>query len=197
MLATAAALAEPFIAHAEDAGSINWDAIAQCESGGNWATNTGNGYYGGLQWTPGTWHANGGQGKPQNASREQQIAVAQTIMARQGPSGLHNWPVCGRHAYDGGARQVVPTVVSKPAAEPKHAMPQHIDPRPPSAVVRPDVLMGPELFPGGRTYTTSAGDTLASIADVQQVSGGWQQLASLNGITDPNLIYPGQTLALE
>ncbi|WP_175401518.1 transglycosylase family protein, partial [Mycobacterium malmoense] len=53
--------------------SVNWDAIAQCESGGNWSINTGNGFSGGLQFTPSTWHANGGSGSPQNASREEQI----------------------------------------------------------------------------------------------------------------------------
>lgn len=193
LLAVAAVVAEPLIARADDnASGINWDAIAQCESGGNWATNTGNGYYGGLQWTPGTWHANGGQGMPQNASREQQIAVAQTIMARQGPSGLHNWPVCGRHAYDSGARQVVPTV-SKPATEPKHAMPAPIMPRPPVTVMQPDILMGPALYPGVETRTVQAGDCLTSIAGDR-----WQQVAALNHITGPDyMIYPGQNLILE
>ena len=52
-----------------NADSVNWDAVAACESGGNWAINTGNGYYGGLQFTMGTWRANGGTGSPHNASR--------------------------------------------------------------------------------------------------------------------------------
>jgi len=71
-------------------GSV-WDRIAACESGGNWAINTGNGYYGGLQFTLGTWQANGGTGMPQDASREQQIAVAQHVQATQGWGA---WPVC-------------------------------------------------------------------------------------------------------
>jgi resuscitation-promoting factor RpfE len=70
-------------------GGVNWDAIAACESGGNWAIQTGNGYYGGLQFTMGTWHANGGQGNPAHASREEQIRVASKM-------SLSNWPVCGR-----------------------------------------------------------------------------------------------------
>jgi len=53
-------------------GGVDWDAVAACESGGNWGTATGNGYYGGLQFTMGTWHANGGSGSPQHASREEQ-----------------------------------------------------------------------------------------------------------------------------
>jgi len=71
-------------------GSV-WDRIAACESGGNWAINTGNGYYGGLQFTLGTWQANGGSGLPSDASREQQIAVAQRVQASQGWGA---WPVC-------------------------------------------------------------------------------------------------------
>ena len=72
---------------------VNWDAIAACESGGNWAINTGNGYYGGLQFTMGTWRANGGSGSPAGASREEQIRVAQNVLSHQ---GLGAWPVCGR-----------------------------------------------------------------------------------------------------
>lgn len=76
-------------AHAD----VNWDAIAQCESGGRWSINTGNGYHGGLQFTLGTWHANGGSGSPENAPRDEQIRVAQNVLRTQ---GLRAWPVCGR-----------------------------------------------------------------------------------------------------
>lgn len=77
-------------AHAD---SINWDAIAACESGGNWAINTGNGFYGGLQFTLGTWRANGGSGMPHHASRAEQIRVAENVLRSQ---GIGAWPVCGR-----------------------------------------------------------------------------------------------------
>lgn len=70
-------------------GGVNWDAIAQCESGGNWSINTGNGYYGGLQFSLATWRANGGVGMPNQASREEQIRIASGM-------SLSNWPVCGR-----------------------------------------------------------------------------------------------------
>ena len=72
---------------------VNWDAVAACESGGNWSTATGNGYYGGLQFTMGTWHANGGSGSPSQASREEQIRVAENVLRSQ---GIAAWPVCGR-----------------------------------------------------------------------------------------------------
>ncbi|WP_207547268.1 transglycosylase family protein, partial [Mycobacterium talmoniae] len=73
--------------------SVNWDAIAQCESGGNWGIATGNGYYGGLQFTPSTWRANGGSGSASSASREEQIRVAENVLRTQ---GIGAWPVCGR-----------------------------------------------------------------------------------------------------
>jgi uncharacterized protein YabE (DUF348 family) len=77
-------------------GSSVWDRIAACESGGNWADNTGNGYYGGLQFNLGTWHAYGGSGRPDQNSREAQIAVAERVRAAEG--GYSAWPVCGARA---------------------------------------------------------------------------------------------------
>jgi resuscitation-promoting factor RpfC len=75
-----------------NADSVNWDAIAQCESGGNWSTNTGNGAYGGLQFKQATWSANGGVGNPATASRAEQIRVAENVLQTQ---GLGAWPTCG------------------------------------------------------------------------------------------------------
>jgi resuscitation-promoting factor RpfC len=77
---------------ASAAPTPNWDAVAQCESGGNWHANTGNGEYGGLQFKPGTWSQYGGVGNPAAASREQQIAVANRVLDDQ---GLDAWPKCG------------------------------------------------------------------------------------------------------
>ncbi len=73
-------------------GSTVWDQLAQCEAGGNWATNTGNGYYGGLQFSLGTWQAYGGSGLPSNASRGTQIAIATKI--RDASGGYGAWPAC-------------------------------------------------------------------------------------------------------
>ena len=81
------------LAMAPAASATDWDAIAQCESGGNWSTDTGNGYKGGLQFLPSTWRANGGKGDPSNASREEQIAVAEKVKDSQ---GIGAWPVCGK-----------------------------------------------------------------------------------------------------
>ena len=76
-------------------GGVNWSAVAACESGGNWSTNTGNGFYGGLQFTEGTWLANGGgqyASSADVATPAQQIAVAERVLASQ---GIGAWPVCG------------------------------------------------------------------------------------------------------
>ena len=72
-------------------GGTVWDRLAQCESGGNWGISTGNGYYGGLQFLQSTWEANGGSGNPANASREEQIRVAETLRSK---AGFAPWPAC-------------------------------------------------------------------------------------------------------
>ena len=98
LVATAGALAlAPMTVSSANANadSVDWDAIAQCESGGNWSTNTGNGAYGGLQFKPATWAANGGVGSPASASREEQIRVAENVLQNQ---GLGAWPKCGSSA---------------------------------------------------------------------------------------------------
>ena len=74
-------------------GSSVWDRLAACESGGNWSINTGNGYYGGLQFNLGTWQAYGGTGLPSNNSRTTQIAVAERLRAARG-GGYGAWPGC-------------------------------------------------------------------------------------------------------
>ena len=83
---------------ASAAPGTNWDAIAQCESGGNWAINTGNGYYGGLQFSASTWRAYGGATYApyaHQATKAQQIAIARRTLNSQGPGA---WPVCSKRA---------------------------------------------------------------------------------------------------
>jgi hypothetical protein len=72
-------------------GNSVWDRLAQCESGGNWSINTGNGFYGGVQFTASTWRAMGGSGLPHQHSRETQIALAKKLQAR---AGWGQWPAC-------------------------------------------------------------------------------------------------------
>lgn len=75
-----------------ESGNTVWDRLAQCEAGGNWHINTGNGYYGGLQFNLGTWRANGGSGYPHQASREEQIRIATRV--RDASGGYGAWPGC-------------------------------------------------------------------------------------------------------
>lgn len=94
-----------------------WDTVARCESGGNWAINTGNGYHGGLQFSPSTWRSNGGgeyAPAAYMATKEQQIAVAERVLAGQGKGA---WPVCGRGLSGSTPRNVV----AEPAPAPLDA----------------------------------------------------------------------------
>ncbi|MCX8563691.1 transglycosylase family protein [Mycolicibacterium mucogenicum] len=102
------AISQLSLAISEANAEPNWDAIAQCESGGNWSANTGNGYYGGLQFSPGTWTANGGTGSPAAASRGEQIRVARNVMKTQ---GIGAWPVCGSAVGQAQAPNVCRTLV--------------------------------------------------------------------------------------
>ncbi|MFD8086872.1 transglycosylase family protein [Kitasatospora sp. NPDC059722] len=106
-----------------------WDSVAQCESGGDWGINTGNGFYGGLQFTSSTWKAFGGTAyaaQANQASKGQQIAVAEKVLASQGPGA---WPVCSKKAglSKGGAPAAVDTSDAKPAAQ-QHSQPAQQQP---------------------------------------------------------------------
>ena len=173
---------------AQAEGSVNWDAIAQCESGGKWNINTGNGYSGGLQFAPGTWRSNGGQGSAHNASREEQIRVAENVLKTQ---GIKAWPVCGKKAGSAGAAKAP---VKKAAAAPKAKKATPKATKPVSAP-KPAAAPAPQTTAGD--YTVKTGDTLSKIAEQLNVSGGWQSLAEKNKstVTNPNLIFPGQVLA--
>jgi hypothetical protein len=86
------ALVAPSTAHAAAKRTV-WDRLASCESGGRWHVNTGNGYYGGLQFNLGTWRAYGGRGMPHRASKYTQIRIAKKVQRRQGWGA---WPACSR-----------------------------------------------------------------------------------------------------
>lgn len=175
-----------------------WDSLAQCESGGNWATNTGNGFSGGLQFSASTWAAYGGTGSAADASREQQIAVAEQVQAAQGWGA---WPSCAsKLGLSGGTTAVAPQsapvqsapvqsvpvtqapVAQLPAAPVVESVPQHAAP----------------VALSGDTYTLEPGDTLSTAAEKLGIEGGWQSLAdaNLDTITNPDLVLAGQVLQL-
>jgi nucleoid-associated protein YgaU len=187
-------------AHAD---SVNWDAIAQCESGNNWSTSTGNGYYGGLQFSQGTWNAYGG-GKyastANRASRSQQIAVAEKVLAGQ---GIGAWPVCGKRAgssasytnrnSEGSSRshRSESSTQSQSSSTHKKFYPKKHRTHRSDATVRTSTA-------GTGSYVVKAGDTLSKIAATHRVNGGWQAIWSANRstIADPDLIFVGQRISL-
>jgi resuscitation-promoting factor RpfA len=173
-------------APANAADGSTWDALAQCESSGNWAANTGNGYSGGLQFTQSTWTANGGTGSPAAASRDTQIAVAEHVLASQGWGA---WPACSAKLGLSG------TTGAAPGAIPQQSAPAASTPAPAAAAPAATQKSVPT---SGQTYTVQAGDTLGTLAPKLGVSGGWQQLQAANASTVPNanLIYVGQVLQI-
>jgi LysM repeat protein len=197
---------------ANAASGSTWDQLAQCESGGNWAINTGNGYYGGLQFNLGTWQANGGAGNPAAASREAQIAVAERVLASQGWGA---WPACSAQLGLSGTSGAAPAAAAPaPAPAPaEQAAPQPAAPAPAPAAPQQAAPSTTESAPApaattpskpapvktsGKTYTIGSGDTLDTIATKLGIEGGWKQLwaANTSTIDDANLIYAGQELQL-
>ncbi|MGW2561380.1 transglycosylase family protein [Streptomyces sp. NPDC001514] len=195
---TGAVIAAPLVAAgtASAATASEWDAVAQCESGGNWSINTGNGFYGGLQFTASTWAAYGGTAyaaTADQASKAQQITIAEKVLAGQGKGA---WPHCGvglsNAAYTGGAAEAAPKPAAPkaetPAPAPKRAeVPTTRSARPAAPVKK-----------GDGEYTVKAGDTLSKIAEAEKVKGGWKKLFDLNKdvIDDADVINPGQKLHL-
>lgn len=173
---------------ANAAPGLDWDTLAQCEASGNWAANTGNGYYGGLQFTQQTWNAYGGQGNPANASREQQIAVAERVLAGQGPQA---WPACTAKMGAGQVRKAAPAPQQQRKVQPQQRQAAPVQQAPVVA------LAGSKSNPNGN-YEIKAGDTLSKIADANKVAGGYQAIVEKNKefLTNPDLIFPGHKILI-
>ncbi|MBO9705140.1 MAG: LysM peptidoglycan-binding domain-containing protein [Arthrobacter sp.] len=190
---------------ANAAGESTWDALAQCESGGNWSINTGNGYYGGLQFDQSTWQAYGGTGSAAQASKAQQIAVAEKVQANQGWGA---WPSCssqlGLSGNGGGSAAAAPAPVqnTQVQAQGQYTQQAPVEQAPvqqaPVEQTQPAPRHAAEVPVTGKTYTVAAGDTLAKIAQKLGLKGGWELLADANAntVTDVNLIFPGQELQI-
>jgi hypothetical protein len=173
------------------AASTVWDRVAKCESGGNWKINTGNGYYGGLQFSNRTWKGFGGgtyASRANRASKAEQIAIARRVLASQGPGA---WPVCSRKAgltkSNGKASKT-----AKPSTNPgaskatKKATPKKTT----------TTKKAPARVSSAKTVRVKSGDTLSKIAQRNHVKGGWRGLWKLNKKTvkNPNQIRIGQVL---
>ncbi|MFF4044241.1 transglycosylase family protein [Streptomyces sp. NPDC001816] len=183
-----------------------WDRIAQCESGGNWHINTGNGYYGGLQFSAGTWRAYGGTAyapTADQASRSAQIAVATKVQHAQGWGA---WPVCSARAGASGSAPAAGspstntsgTSASKSSATTKSAPSKSAAPARSAPAKAPERATGHTDRSASRgDYTVREGDTLSAIAARHGTT--WQRIYAANEKViggDPNLIVPGQHLAL-
>ncbi|MFJ6571997.1 transglycosylase family protein [Streptomyces sp. NPDC091292] len=208
-----AAVAAPLMASgtASAATASEWDAVAQCESGGNWAINTGNGYYGGVQFSASTWAGYGGTAyAPQanQATKAQQIEIAEKVLAGQGKGA---WPTCGvglsNTPYNGGSGSTQPAQPAQPSQPSQQqsapAKEQSTQDRASRAQERTapktvETPTGKKVKKGDGEYKVKKGDTLSGIAEAHGVKGGWMTLFKANSdiIDDANLIYPGQQLHL-
>jgi LysM repeat protein len=200
-------------APAQAAPTSVWDRVAACESGGNWHISTGNGYYGGLQFSLATWHGYGGAGNPADASKSTQIAIAEKVLAGQGWGA---WPVCSVKAGATGSSSSASSSSSssgsssssssgssssrssssgssssgsrtvQPSTSSQVAVTSNAAPQRPATVKT-----------SGKTYTVKSGDSLSKIATHLKIDKGWHQLWAANPkVGDPDLIYTGQKLQL-
>jgi LysM repeat protein len=204
LLAPLGVLAATGNAAAADSGV--WDRIAQCESGGNWHINTGNGYYGGLQFSAGTWRAYGGSAyaaTADQASRSAQIAVATKVQHAQGWSA---WPVCSARAGASGSAPGASsgTVTEKSTKTTKKSSTESTvestrktAPSKPAAKTPERGTNNASRGTSRGDYTVREGDTLSGIAAEHGTT--WRKIYAANKAViggDPDLIVPGQQLDL-
>ncbi|WEH33847.1 transglycosylase family protein [Streptomyces sp. AM 4-1-1] len=220
-----AAVAVPLMgATGASAASVGtWDAVAKCESGGNWSINTGNGYYGGLQFSQSSWAAAGGtQYAPRAdlATKSQQIATAEKLLAMQGPGA---WACAGagnlsNDGVDPGVNTGSGSSSAKKNNDQRQQSSQSQQNTRPQRQAQPERTEAPAasrsdrgqapaktskapkaVEKGDGEYQVKAGDTLGKIAKSHHVKGGWQHLFELNKdiVNDADLIYPGQQLHLK
>ncbi|NJQ04221.1 transglycosylase family protein [Streptomyces lonarensis] len=186
-----AGLALPLLsaATAGAASSATWDKVAECESSEDWAINSGNGHFGGLQFRQSTWEQFGGTAyaaRADLATREEQIAVAEKVLDGQGPQA---WPTCSERAG-----LAADATGAAPRPEPA--------PAPQSTATGVQERGGSAARGQGAAaalHEVEAGDNLSEIADTHRVPGGWQSLYELNRSVigkNPDLIHPGQRLSL-
>ncbi|MFE6782467.1 transglycosylase family protein [Streptomyces sp. NPDC057680] len=181
-----------------------WEKVASCESTSHWHINTGNGYFGGLQFSQSTWEAYGGTHyapRADLASKDQQIAIAERVLKGQGPGA---WPSCGPAAglaRGGDAPDVTPGGTGTTKASRAGNTPSTASlPGQRALSERPARNVGPTAVPTVREmYTVTPGDSLSKIARDERVQGGWKRLYDANRPVvgdDPDLILPGQRLTL-
>ena len=182
------------------AATTVWDKVAKCESGNRWHISTGNGYYGGLQFSPGTWKAFGGRkygSQAHKATKAEQIAIARRVLAGQGPGA---WPTCSRRAgltkKNGKADKKAVPATNPGVTKAKASKPTVKKAKP--AVKKAKPAVKGKSTSAVKRIKVVRGDTLAKIANRYDVKGGWRGLWKLNKKTlkNPNRIYVGQVLRI-
>ncbi|MFE9822244.1 peptidoglycan DD-metalloendopeptidase family protein [Streptomyces sp. NPDC005791] len=201
-----AGIALPFLAAASAGAATTdvWEKVAACESTGDWHINTGNGHYGGLQFTRSTWAAYGGTAyaaRADLATKDQQIAVAEEVLDGQGPGA---WPTCSVRAglkQGGDAPDTAPQSTRRIVAETGRDKASESGPTSKKTARDTAAKVSPASAPGQReSYTVAQGDSLSGIATAERVRGGWERLYAANRTvvgSDPDLILPGQRLSLD
>ena len=182
-----AVIATPIAVAAPANASPNWDALAQCESSGNWSANTGNGFSGGLQFTPSTWKAYGGgqySSNAKDATREEQITVAERVLQDQGEKA---WPECS-------SKKSWSSSGSDDDSEKTEKAEKAVVKTAKSAVHDTVQKASAPQQPAGGAYTVQAGDTLSQIAQKFGVQTENVFQKNSNTLQDPNKIFPGQQL---
>lgn len=188
-MAVAGAVVATPIAVSAPANAADWDALAQCESSGNWSANTGNGFSGGLQFTQSTWKAYGGgqyASNAKDASREEQIQVAQKVLQAQGTKA---WPGCSsKTSWSSGSSDSS----SSKSSSAKSSSSSDSSAKSSSA----KQSKSSSVRSKGADYTVQQGDTLGKIA--QKYGVKYQDVFERNSNTlkDPNTIFPGQQLEI-
>jgi len=178
---------------AQAATTHTWERLAGCESGGNWHINTGNGYYGGVQFNDGTWDANGGNkyaSRADLATKSEQIAIAEKILDARGWSP---WPACSSRLGLGRAE-----AAGNPGAPPSNdnASSRAAGNR---QSTQPASRSRHRKAPAHGVYVVRSGDTLSAIANRTNAAGGWQGLYRINRArigSNPGMIKPGQRLVV-
>ncbi len=202
----AAVATTAFAGPAEAAGNHTvWDRVAHCESGNRWHINTGNGYYGGLQFSSGTWSAYGGHkyaSRADRASRAEQIQVARRVLKRQGAGA---WPVCGPrgglskssgHATAARLPANAGNGMTSGSAAPKKKAHKKVAAK--KVTHKKVTHKAKSRSTHKHTYVVRHGDTLSAIAHRFHVSGGWHALfrANRTHLHNPNVLRVGQHLLI-
>lgn len=197
----AGAAAVGFSAPAQAATVDTWDRLAECESNGTWDINTGNGFYGGVQFTLSSWQAVGGEGYPHQASKAEQIKRAEILQDLQGWGA---WPLCSQklgltqadaEAGDVDATEAAPVAVERTATVQRQSA---ADEAAAEQAAADEAAAEQAVVAEAETIVVKSGDSLWTLANEYEVEGGWTALYEANkgAVSDAAVIYVGQELVL-